>query len=496
MRENTCGRQCSFLVRNTGWLFGIFSALAIPLLYWLGYTAEQLVDGFSLVICLLPVCAGMIALLVLSLRGKLCNRHFLCVIMVVALAIRVYYILSTSYTERQHDTFSFDSAGHLGYVHSIMTGGTLPQSNAGLFYHPPLHHAILALFGAVCTRLGATLAQAAELMQLVTCWYSLMCAWVFYRILEHFRLRGIPLVLGTALFALHPSFIIFSGSLNNDILCILLSMSCILYLLRWVESKTLGDILKMAASLGCAMMTKVSAVTIAPIIAAVFLVQLYKAWRKGENVRALFGKMLAFGALSIPLGVWYPIRNLIKFAQPLNYVMRISNEHPLYCGDRSFIERFVALPLDELASTPYCLPEEDYNINLYTLRCSIFGEFTFDFPPLLAVVLILLGALLIVAAFASAVYLLVSSKKQQLHYVLILAGINLISWGSFISFNLSYPHGCTMDFRYIVLCLVSGAALLTLALDKLAQRKPIIAAAGFMLIGMFCTLSSILYYNV
>jgi hypothetical protein len=43
----------------------------------------------------------------------------------------------------------------------------------------------------------------------------------------------------------------------------------------------------------------------------------------------------------LPLGLWYQIRNMILFDQPLGYVSPISTSNPLYIGDISILKRII-----------------------------------------------------------------------------------------------------------------------------------------------------------
>ena len=56
------------------------------------------------------------------------------------------------------------------------------------------------------------------------------------RIVEKIEIRNIYKILIMAVMAFHPTFIILAGSINNDVLMILLSFYIILYLIKWALS--------------------------------------------------------------------------------------------------------------------------------------------------------------------------------------------------------------------------------------------------------------------
>ncbi len=70
--------------------------------------------------------------------------------------------------------------------------------------------------------------------------------------------------------------------------------------------------------------------------------------------------------------------------------------------------------------------------------------------------------------------------------------------GSFIAFNLKYPFGCTMDFRYIFPTAIIGAIYLGIALDHMKRDgKPAsrwVFYAGAAAIGLFSA-ASVLFYT-
>ncbi len=449
------------------WLFA-----ALVMVYAVSLSAMSHSASAAIMCALMPfaVCAGVCVFL--KCRNRLKEWHVATAILLLGIAVNVWYILATPWNERQHDVFVFETQGHAGYIYTMMKTGKLPDTNTGLFYHPPLHPYIMSLAGNLLSGAINTTEQVFEALQILPAYYSLMCGWVFLKILDFLKLRQSTKLLFFAAFTLHPTLIVFSGSINNDVLCLLLSMCTLLYVLRFMERQSMKNALLAALFLGLAMMTKLSAVTLAPVIAVIFIIRIISP-TEGRSRRSIIINELCFGALSIPLGMWYPIRNLIKFNQPLGYVMPIGTSHPLYCGDKSIFDRFLAVPLHEITESVYCLPEEDFNIPLYTVKCSVFGEFTFDFPTWAATALLILNCVLIVSCIAAAVYIIV--KKH--HGGILLTAVSAVSLMFFIWFNIRYPNGCSMDFRYISVCLPASLAVAAVAFDCIAERKYRIMAA-------------------
>ncbi len=66
---------------------------------------------------------------------------------------------------------------------------------------------------------------------------------------------------------------------------------------------------------------------------------------------------------------------------------------------------------------------------------------------------------------------------------------------SFILFNIRYPYGCTMDFRYIVPTVTTGAAFLGLMSDAFTggRVKNALFAVFCAVLAVFCASSAIFF---
>lgn len=74
-----------------------------------------------------------------------------------------------------------------------------------------------------------------------------------------------------SLIAFNPSFIIFAGSINNDILSITFMLGAILWTLRWYKTRTMRNIIPIALCIGFGMMTKRPVALVAPAVGLLFL---------------------------------------------------------------------------------------------------------------------------------------------------------------------------------------------------------------------------------
>ena len=56
-------------------------------------------------------------------------KDIVLIIMILGILIRAMYIIYTPITERQHDVYSINDQGHLGYIYTIYQTGKLPDTN-------------------------------------------------------------------------------------------------------------------------------------------------------------------------------------------------------------------------------------------------------------------------------------------------------------------------------------------------------------------------------
>ncbi len=444
-------------------------------------TTAELLTGIALI-------GSAVAGVLLYKKDKLSTKAVVILLLVCGFALRLAYALRYGYNVHQHDVEDLNSSGHLSYIYSIASGNGLPATNDWQFSHPPLHHFLAALSVKFSYALGFTNGRAFENIQYLTVFYSALTMFAGYRLLKLCGIKGNSLVLCVALLTFHPTFQILAGSINNDILMILLSMYAVVFLLKWYRQPSLKHAALCGLFCGLSMMTKVSAALIA-VVAAVSV--LFK-FITDKHLR--FGKMFlhsaCFVVILLPLGLWHPIRNYILFEQPLGYVAPILVTSGLYTGDVSIFDRLI-LPFSKDAFGVYVDVWNEYNVWYYTFRSSLFGEYNFGnmgFASLLTVA----NILMIIASLASMLYLLIKHNQHRTALIPIFV-LYFVQLAFFVYFNIKYPFGCTMDFRYIVPLLFCGVAFLGAASEELKQTESITIKTvvfGSKFIGaVFCILS-------
>ena len=395
---------------------------------------------------------------------KISIRHVLLIILLIGLILRIYYVLCTPYNVRQHDFYELGDKGHYEYIYKIFTDWQLPDNFGNQFYHPPLHHFLAACMLKISQIIGFGLERSYEGLQLLTAFYSFVIMVVACKIFYEIGLKGRALLLAAGIMAVHPTFLILGGSLNNDVLSIMFIVIALLYCIKWYKNPNFKNIIPIALSIGLGMMTKLSVGTIALIVGPVFLIKWLsqpKFYKQGR----FYAQFAVFAVICFPLALWHPIYNYIRLEQPIGYVPLVGL--PNLTESHSLLERFFFIDFKELTSNTYCLPWENYNLPAYTIKCSMFGEFSFsDEFNFQAGLLLLFNIIVIIASLAAMIYVLIKDKdKNRRFFNWMMFAMWVIQILSFVYFNIKYPFGCTMDFRYIVPTLLSGAYFLARGLQ-------------------------------
>lgn len=430
-------------------------------------------------------------------KRKINYKDIILIIMILGLLVRAMYIVYTPITERQHDVYSIEDEGHLGYIYTIYETGKLPTTNNIQFYHPPLFHAISAGWLKINDVFNVNLDRSLEGIQIITAIFSSLIMLIAYRIVEKIELKSIYKIFIMAVMAFHPTFIILAGSINNDILMILLSFYIMLYLIKWNEKPNIKNTIILALITGCCVMTKISGAIMAVPIMYTFIkkiIEIYKIEKK--KLLGLFGKFILFGIISLSLGLWHPIRNLILFNQPLGGVLLPAEG--LYLGQYSTIQRFLSISFRQIFGSIYCMIPGDYNIFAYIVKCSILGEFTYSNNISIYVTFFKIINLIMIFITIISTFILSAKKKKNesnsfiTKIILITSFVNILSY---YSFNIQYPYICTMDFRYIVPTIFTGITTICLVLENFIKNN-IIKEITEYIITLFCIFSFAFFFII
>lgn len=470
-----------------------------------------------------PFCLLLIAItaVILKREGKLNTSTLTALIFMAGFISRICYISYTvvglEFSVRQHDLGSFGGkAGHSVYIEYFYNNGfKLPDfdpRSVHQFYHPPLHHMISALWMRILTFIGYSYEYAAAAIQYQTLFYSCVCMFVTERILRELKIGDKGVLIGTAVIAFHPTFIILAGSINNDMLSLMFVWLSIYFALKWNNQPKLIYIIITALTVGLGMSSKLSASFVAVPIAIIFLFKLFGREDVQIKKSRIVGQFCLFGLVCIPLGMWFYVRNYLKFGVPFNFIIRLSEDNPQYVGGFSVYQRFLDFsqnPLNHIFLNKECggVGFYEYNPVIALFKTSLFGEYDFSlkffFIEPICKVLFYLNILIVAVSAAAMVYYLIKKNKYiKLNLKIAFTVWFIFSIVNYFSFCFQYPHTCTMDFRYIVPCLLIGVIFFAMLADDIGEIKEkqekktaIVLYRGIIAgVSSFSTLSILIYY--
>lgn len=474
-------KQSCTLPRPVTW--GICAAWTAVLLF----LAYQFQKSESRQLWILWGGIALAALLYLGLRAKRYRTgafRLSAWILCTGFVLKVYYVLCSSIYTRQHDVGTFDlDQSHAGYINYFLQNHALPDFDPTTryqFYHPPLHHILSAAWIEMSEKIfGIGYDPARESLQTLTLFYAMTIIITSYRLLRHFRLKGIALYLPLLLISFHPTFILFSGSINNDILSVAFVVGAMFCTIRWYDNQTLPGLLKIALCVGLGMMTKMSSALVAIPIAAVFLVVLVQRLR--QKRWRIFGEYGLFLLVCAPLGLWYPVRNLIRFGVPINYVQELPVTTFQYLGHMSFWDRIRDFSAHQFESvyeqwTTNGSSYNEYNPLIAVMKNAVFGEYINEgcFPDTAAgafyvhVGEVLFWLNVVLAAAALIAMLVFCFRKCSLSPVpkYFLVGFSLFQLVNLYTLSYQYPFSCSSNFRYIMPTCIIGAIFLGVTVQQ------------------------------
>ena len=481
--------------------------------------ASMLTIGFvrnkAFAIAIIALIAAAAAVVFIRFSYKISDTLIIAVLIALGIAIRFVYVLYTGVVDRQHDVGDFTAnIGHAGYIKYWYENGLkLPDfdvRNYWQYYHPPFHHMTMAVLLKLLTILGVNFNKASEAIQILPMLYSSLTMIVSYKIFRMVRLKGNPLIAATAIICFHPTFIIFGGSFNNDMLLMLFMMSAILWGLRWYREPTFGNIIPLACCIGLGMMTKLSGWMVAPAVAFVFLVILIKYIKKPLKY---IGQYALFGVICVPLGVWWQVRNLIKFKIPLTYVPDLGTNSVMYSGNMPLVQRLFSFGNGQLdfvygSITLVGAPYNEYNPTLGLFKTAMFDECAnsindVHFPQIhiTGPILFWISVVLFLICFGCFIVSMIRKSEningvERVYFTLVF-GVILVSY---YMFCIAYPLSCSFNIRFcmplIPLCAMGLAMVLQRSESSQKAISTWLRRGMYALSAAFCCMSYVVYTQV
>ena len=508
---------------DLAWLFGALVFITVSYLVFKPYyRIPNVVDGLASRIYIYTlILAWIITGIFLYKYKKLNMKTLLCMLFVMAVILRVAYMLITPYNYRQHDTVTPYGDGHENYAWIIYETGGLPETNVYQFYHPPLTAFLQScwmhcfkpflefsnLFLDIDHQFDTSSMHVMfESTQIMTCMFMVLLCYFVIKIFYHLDVNKIAKIFGVCFVIFFPRLVQFAAQENNDPICVFFCFLTIYFTFRYYYQKSWFNVMGIAVSVGLAMMAKLSGAIIALLPAVFFILDFYKSIKENKKTEKGFPmwadlliKYSVLLVVSFALGFWFQIYAKVRFDQPIGYVYPISEESDLYHGDVNFFNRFINIfEFNDFYRVVYGNTFINYNLFNFTIRSALFGEFNFMNADVLAIFSSSLNYLFVLLAlFNFIIYMIRPDKKN---FLLIVAAITIIvtQYGAQLFFNIRYPFGCTMDFRYIVPIVFGFGIMQTINIDRFIHEKNWkgIVTLTSTILGSLMILSTVIFYLI
>jgi len=409
--------------------------------------------------------------------------------------IRIFYVVLTAGDVFQNDSGELsENYEHLGYVYYLYKEGHLPDINpmyAYQFYHPPLYHAVSAVFVKLFAALGYGMSEAREQLQVLSALYGTLTLFYVNKIGIRLRFSARARGIGLGLAAFLPFGIMMGGLLNNDGLMVLLAVMALYYTLVWYEKPEMKTILIMALCIGGSMMAKLSGAVVAPAMAVMML---YKAWTERKQWRVYLKQFICFGVIAFPLGLWYSVLRLVQYGMPIGYILRPSEYVVHNVGRFPKWSRFFDFghAFDSLSVGWDINTRVDINIPITLVKFAVFGEEDYyqSNPALYVAGTGLFWATLVLAVLVAVACIqwMFRKKNSVMERIFISLAVAAAMY-SYVKFNFAYPFVCTMHIRYIMIAVYIGflvfGAVAEGSCEALRVRKPLLSKAAVTMLSIF-----------
>ncbi len=435
-------------------------------------------------------CYVCVALYLLAWKRKRDSSTVLGLILWGGFLLRAYYVLAAPYDITNHDIGEFkgfdtneSGPGHFGYIEYLWKERRLPDFDPRTrwsFYNPPGFYIVGAVVLGAARLCGVNAPFCYEGLQAITLFFASLTVWTGYRILSEFSVKGRWLHLFVALLSLHPFYSIMSVTLTNDCMSMYFMALAAWYTVRWQKSKERKHIVVVALATGLAMFTKLNAAVIAFGIGIVFACAFWErlfgcilAGKRREFAHLLV-QFAVFLLISVPIGMFNPVRNMVNFKIPLAYVQQMGLNSTQYIPNQTVGSR-LGIPSFQQMSYPFISydTQVERNVWIQALRTALFDEImpgvgaqavggsTFQVA---AKALLWVSIFLAILANAALFWCLARKNTIHLELKLFLFVGYAALLASYAQFCMKEPFICTMSYRYIPISMffpLVGAAVCT-----------------------------------
>jgi hypothetical protein len=385
------------------------------------------------------------------------------------LIIQTLALCATDFQTRTHDV-----DGHIEHLRNMRERLSLiPSKECWQCYHPPLYYWAGGLFLRVVSLFHLPEEKMLQVLSFATFW-----VYAIYGVKTLLTRRSFwkTKLLGVALFLFWPSNFIHSVRIGNDVLFYAFAAAAIAYTDSWVQKAKSADLVRALLAGACSVFVKANGF----VIVAVVMITMAFPGRSTGKKQKLTDPLWLFAILTAFLTVYCFLMIVKTKGGVFTNASHLGSGLSVNSGILSFTFHDLLTFFTSIYTSPWLDSGGRQNFWVYTLKTSMFGEFSHEgqltnFIALLlsAMCLPLLGFGLI-GAYAS-----VSSRSDHLHVInvclsVVALGINRVC----------APFACSNDFRYIFPAIISSTVLIMKGFEW-SQLKPGFSAYARYLVIVF-----------
>jgi len=419
---------------------------------------------------------------------------------VLLISIILWTVLFINNTPKLPYNRGFDAGGHLSYFRYVLDNHRIPYAGEGWeTYHPPLFYVCAVLLFPFRVFFASNHSTyVLKFLPFISGLGQVVLAYFAGRIL--FPKSRIKQALTVAFVALIPMNIYISTFFSNESSGAFLIALAIFITFMIIERDRTSYLMfcMLGIALGLALLTKVTAFSILPVITVVILYK--QLHERKDSLVAILGKLCLLFLVVAAVAGWYYVRNFIKFGKPI-----VMNTEFNWWQDPGFHTYNYFCQFSKVFIHPYYASFYSFFDSLYSSfwSDSLFGsaiEYVYS-PPWdyeYASALLILSVPVIFFMFVGIVRVIAKIVFNfSKSWLLVIGSISVALYG-IAYFNLRYPHhSCAKSFYFLYTIIPIGLifALGFEYCDKWLRNRNLFLPRS-ILFGWFGTLALTVFFSL
>lgn len=302
---------------------------------------------------------GVATLVLRGFAKKLSGRDFARILVLSSCVGLLLFGFTNSLNEYgwHHDASKLGKGNHWSIIYDIYSTGEIPPvALNNQYYQPKVYHFIVATWMKIAKIFipgGETLVdpkttvytaytiaayQAFDSSRILMAFIGMLPIIITPRIFSYLGLKKAPLAIATGIAVMIPQTWFIHFYMNNDGMSYAFGVLAFYFALRYRKSKDYLTVILIALCLGLSMAIKLNGGFLAVPIALVFLfilLERIKALKAKEETakKSLIHFVIQVGIFAVivfPLGLSVPIIHLVKYQEPIGYVLDLGTTGGMY----------------------------------------------------------------------------------------------------------------------------------------------------------------------